>query len=112
MFVGFRTNAATSDFSKVLPEEMEQEVKDAAEISMGTEISDEDLLNVKYLCEQVRLLKLILLIKSSYYVYSVLLRSLYLSLIMPPTLKKLEGHIAFGLSVCMSVCACVSGCVC
>ena len=24
--------------------------------------------------------------------------------IMPPTLKKLEGHIAFGLSVCVSVC--------
>ena len=23
---------------------------------------------------------------------------------MPPTLKKLEGHIAFGLSVCVSVC--------
>ena len=30
--------------------------------------------------------------------------------IMPPTLKKLEGHIAFGLSVCLSVCVCV--CVC
>ena len=26
---------------------------------------------------------------------------------MPPTLKKLEGHIAFGLSVCLSVCVCV-----
>ena len=25
------------------------------------------------------------------------------ALIMPPTLKKLEGHIAFGLSVCASV---------
>ena len=24
-------------------------------------------------------------------------------LIMPPTLKKLEGHIAFGLSVCVCV---------
>ena len=23
---------------------------------------------------------------------------------MPPTLKKLEGHIAFGLCVCLSVC--------
>ena len=31
-------------------------------------------------------------------------------LIMPPTLKKLEGHIAFGLSVC--VCVCLSVCVC
>ena len=26
---------------------------------------------------------------------------------MPPTLKKLEGHIAVGLSVCPSVCMCV-----
>ena len=26
------------------------------------------------------------------------------ALFMPPTLKKLEGHIAFGLSVCLSVC--------
>ena len=26
---------------------------------------------------------------------------------MPPTLKKLEEHIAFGLSVCLSVCLCV-----
>ena len=25
---------------------------------------------------------------------------------MPPTLKKLERHIAFGLSVCVSVCVC------
>ena len=25
------------------------------------------------------------------------------ALFMPPTLKKLEGHIAFGLSVCLSV---------
>ena len=26
------------------------------------------------------------------------------TVIMPPTLKKLEGHIAFGLSVCLCVC--------
>ena len=26
------------------------------------------------------------------------------ALIMPPTLKKLKGHIALGLSVCMCVC--------
>ena len=36
-----------------MPEEVEQEVKDAAEISMGTEISDEDRINVTYLCDQV-----------------------------------------------------------
>ena len=31
-----------------------------------------------------------------------------ISIFMPPTLKKLEGHIAFGLSVCVWV----GGCVC
>ena len=30
---------------------------------------------------------------------------------MPPTLKKLEGHIAFGLSVCVCVCVCVGASV-
>ena len=32
------------------------------------------------------------------------LQNLVQSMFMPPTLKKLEGHIAFGLSVCVSVC--------
>lgn len=45
--------AAKTDFSAILPEEIEQEVKDAAEISMGTEISEEDIINIQYLCEQV-----------------------------------------------------------
>ena len=53
MLLGFRSNAAKTDFSKILEEEMEQAVKDAAEISMGTEISAEDLLIVNYLSEQV-----------------------------------------------------------
>ena len=30
------------------------------------------------------------------------------SIFMPPTLKKLEGHIAFGLSVCVCVCTSVN----
>jgi nucleolar protein 58 len=51
--VGKRTNFATTDLSEVLPEEIEEEVKEAAEISMGTEISDEDILHVKQLAEQV-----------------------------------------------------------
>ena len=54
MITGSRTNAATTDFSDELPEEIEQELKQAAEISMGTEISEEDILNVTYLCEQVQ----------------------------------------------------------
>jgi hypothetical protein len=28
-------------------------VKEAAEISMGTEISDEDIINIKHLCQQI-----------------------------------------------------------
>ncbi|KAJ1974818.1 Nucleolar protein 58 [Dimargaris verticillata] len=51
--MGVRSNAANTDFSSVLPEELELELKDAAEISMGTEISDQDILNIRFLCDQV-----------------------------------------------------------
>lgn len=36
-----------------VPEEIAQEVKSAAETSMGTEITDEDLGNIKTLSERV-----------------------------------------------------------
>lgn len=52
-FTGDRTRAAELDFSGYLPEEVEEEVKQAAEISMGTEISEQDILNISYLCDQV-----------------------------------------------------------
>ena len=48
-----RTNTATTDLSEILPEEVEEKVKEAAEISMGTEIADEDIENIKHLCDQV-----------------------------------------------------------
>ncbi|XP_062383830.1 nucleolar protein 58 isoform X3 [Sardina pilchardus] len=51
--IGDRTNVATTDLSDILPEEVEAEVKLAAEISMGTEVSEEDILNVRHLCDQV-----------------------------------------------------------
>jgi len=51
--MGFRDNAAETDFSSILPEELEAEVKELAEISMGTEISDEDIHSISYLCDQV-----------------------------------------------------------
>ena len=55
--MGTRENAAGLDFSEVpLEEETEEELKEAAVISMGTEISDMDLLNIKALCDQVWLL--------------------------------------------------------
>lgn len=50
---GFRTNASTTDFSKILPEDLEATIKAAAEISMGTEISDSDIAHINSLCDQV-----------------------------------------------------------
>merc|ERR1712168_108349 len=51
--MGMRVNCSKTDLSDILPEEVEVAVKEAAEISMGTEISEVDLLNIKHLCEQV-----------------------------------------------------------
>lgn len=53
MCVGVRTNVASTDLSDMLPEEVEGEVKLAAEISMGTEVSEEDISNIMHLCDQV-----------------------------------------------------------
>lgn len=51
--LGDRTNVATTDLSDILPEEVEAEVKLAAEISMGTEVSEQDIGNIMHLCDQV-----------------------------------------------------------
>jgi nucleolar protein 58 len=51
--IGTRDNTGSSDLSDILPEEIEEKVKEAAEISMGTEISDNDILNIQNLCDQV-----------------------------------------------------------
>ncbi|KAI0786441.1 hypothetical protein C8Q75DRAFT_799637 [Abortiporus biennis] len=51
--MGFRTNASTTDFAAILPEDLEATVKAAAEISMGTEISDSDIAHIHSLCDQV-----------------------------------------------------------
>ncbi|KAF3935874.1 hypothetical protein ABW20_dc0100581 [Dactylellina cionopaga] len=51
--MGVRTNASNSDLSTVLPEEIETALKAAAEISMGTEITKEDLDNINSLAEEV-----------------------------------------------------------
>lgn len=51
--VGTRDNMATTDLSDILPEELEEKVKEAAEISMGTEISEEDITNIQNLCDEI-----------------------------------------------------------
>ena len=51
--VGMRSSTSNTDLSDILPEEIETAVKAAAEVSMGTEITEEDLENIKLLAEQV-----------------------------------------------------------
>ena len=52
--MGDRATASQHDFSAAgLDEDMEQELKDAAIVSMGTEVSVDDLENIKQLAEQV-----------------------------------------------------------
>ncbi|CAF3701891.1 unnamed protein product, partial [Adineta steineri] len=51
--LGYRTNAVDLDLSDILPADVEAQVKEAAEISMGTEISEEDIMNIRHLCAQV-----------------------------------------------------------
>ncbi|EEF29163.1 nucleolar protein nop56, putative [Ricinus communis] len=51
--MGSRDNATKLDFSEILPEEVETELKEAALISMGTEVNDVDLMNIRDLCDQV-----------------------------------------------------------
>lgn len=51
--MGFRTNASSTSFEHILPEDLELTLKAAAEISMGTEISDSDIGHIHQLCDQV-----------------------------------------------------------
>lgn len=51
--VGMKTNAVSTDLSDILPAEVESKVKETAEVSMGSEISEEDLLNIQALATEV-----------------------------------------------------------
>ena len=51
--MGMRTSWETVELAEILPEEIEAAVKSAADRSMGTEITDEDLENIQNLAEQV-----------------------------------------------------------
>eukprot|EP00919_Chromeraceae_sp_WS-2016_P021566 GHVR01050930.1.p1 GENE.GHVR01050930.1~~GHVR01050930.1.p1 ORF type:complete len:494 (+),score=106.68 GHVR01050930.1:102-1583(+) len=51
--IGFRTNVKRCDLSSILPAELEKEVKEAAEVSMGTDITQEDLTHIQALSDRV-----------------------------------------------------------
>lgn len=51
--MGFRDNATNTDFSGILSEEDEQKVKTMADISMGTEIMEDDLFNIRNMCQEI-----------------------------------------------------------
>ena len=51
--MGVRVKCKETDFSSIMPEEVEVEMKEAAEISMGTEVSEEDVANILMLTDQV-----------------------------------------------------------
>ena len=52
-----RTATITMDLSDILPADLEQRVKDAAQISMGTEVSDSDVEHISCLCDQVKIFR-------------------------------------------------------
>jgi nucleolar protein 58 len=51
--MGYRSNAAGEDFSDIMPDDIEAAMKASASISMGTDISEQDLSSIKELCGQV-----------------------------------------------------------
>ena len=53
MKMGTRSGFSKIDFSDIMEAEVEESMKEAAAISMGTDITDQDLMNIQHLCEQV-----------------------------------------------------------
>mmetsp|Transcript_39855 Transcript_39855/g.48333 ORF Transcript_39855/g.48333 Transcript_39855/m.48333 type:complete len:382 (+) Transcript_39855:1-1146(+) len=51
--MGIRSGAADLDFSEILEEEVEADLKDAAVVSMGTDVTDTDMEYIKSLADQV-----------------------------------------------------------
>lgn len=51
--IGIRSKTADTDLSGILPEDIEKDTKEAAEISMGTEISEVDEKYIWALCDQI-----------------------------------------------------------
>lgn len=51
--IGTRDHVKNCDLSDILTEDVEERIKTVAEMSMGTEITEQDITNIWYLCDQV-----------------------------------------------------------
>jgi nucleolar protein 58 len=51
--IGMKQNAEATDLSDILPEELSARVKEEAELSMGTDISELDMIHISQLCDQI-----------------------------------------------------------
>jgi len=51
--MGTREQALDSDLSEYVPEAMEKEIKELSQVSMGTDVTSEDMENIAELCGQV-----------------------------------------------------------
>lgn len=53
--IGMRTNTINLTLTEIegITEDLEAQIKEAAEVSMGSEISDQDELNIRALCTQI-----------------------------------------------------------
>ncbi|XP_025412633.1 nucleolar protein 58 [Sipha flava] len=51
--LGMRENAKSIDLSSILSPALEEQVKAAAEISMGTEIADDDIQHIVQICDEI-----------------------------------------------------------
>lgn len=51
--LGMRENAKSVDLSSILSPALEEQVKTAAEISMGTEIAEDDIQHIVQMCDEV-----------------------------------------------------------
>lgn len=51
IFKGVRSKLIETDFSEILNDDMEKELKDTAKLSMGSDVTDQDELYIKSLAE-------------------------------------------------------------
>ncbi|KAI6208530.1 SnoRNA binding domain protein [Aphelenchoides besseyi] len=51
--IGMKQHTVKADLSKILPEELIERVKEEAELSMGTDISEMDQIHISQLCDQI-----------------------------------------------------------